>query len=524
MMTETFRKLVMRGLLPLFVAFLAACSHPLEIVGEGNIVSASGERNCSLADFRAARENCTRNWVVEDYRETYVAVSASGWEFDKWINYCADDKTPACSFEIPASEVVKHWGKEAPPLVAVFRQLEPAFEYPYGLPDPLISENGKAITDPAQWYSLRRPETLALFAEHIYGRTPAGSLATRYYDVEVDRNALGGIATRKQLRQELKNSRGSVTLDILIYLPNEGNGPHPVFLGLNYNGNHSINSDPNIRLPRTWVEESASDDNRASPLDRGNRKQRWKVEELIARGYGVVTVYYGDIDPDYDDGFQNGVHPLFYGAGESEPAANEWGSIGAWAWGLSRTMDYLAIDPEVNQSQVAVFGFSRLGKAALWAAAQDQRFAMAISNNSGTLGASLSRREGIAQGKEPLAQINQKYGYWFAGNMAQYVNNPGLLPVDQHQLIALIAPRPAYIASASNDLWADPLGEFEGGKYSSQVYQLLGKEGLFTSQSPTSQEQAKSVVGYHVRQGEHELTFYDWQRFMDFADIHMTRK
>ncbi len=514
----------MRGPCLLVMAVLAACSHPLEIVGEGNIVSASGERNCSLVEFRAAKENCARNLVVEDYQETYVAVAASGWEFVKWRNCFGGDNTPACTFNIPASEVVKHWGKAAAPLVAVFRQLEPAFEYPYGLPDPLVSENGTAIVEPAQWYSLRRPETLALFAEHIYGRTPTGSLATRYYDVEVDRSALGGIATRKQLRQELKNSQGSVTLDILMYLPNKGVGPHPVFLGLNFNGNHTIDSDPNIRLPRSWVEETSTEDNRASPLDRGNRKQRWKVEELVARGYGVVTVYYGDIDPDYDDGFQNGVHPLFYSAGESEPAANEWGSIGAWAWGLSRTMDYLAIDPEVKQSQVAVFGFSRLGKAALWAAAQDQRFAMAVSNNSGTLGASLSRREGIAQGKEPLSQLNRRFGFWFAGNMAQYVNNPGLLPVDQHQLIALIAPRPAYIASASDDLWADPLGEFEGGKYSSKVYQLLGKEGFVTSQSPTSQAQVKSVVGYHLRQGKHELTLYDWQRFMDFADIHMAGK
>jgi hypothetical protein len=309
-----------------------------------------------------------------------------------------------------------------------------------------------------------------------------------------------------------------VVLDILLYLPNEGAGPYPVFLGLNFNGNHTVNSDPNIRLPRTWVE--ATDDNRASARDRGNRKQRWNIEELIARGFGVATVYYGDIDPDYDDGFRNGVHPLFYSDGESEPAADEWGAIGAWAWGLSRVLDYLLVDPQVDHGKVAVMGFSRLGKAALWAGAQDQRFAMVISNNSGTLGASLSRREGYAEGKEPLSRISSTYGYWFARNVAQYADNPGLLPVDQHQLISLIAPRPAYIASASNDIWADPLGEFEGGKYASSVYQLLGKDVLLGSQATASNAQGTSAVGYHLRSGNHELTLFDWQRFMDFADLH----
>ncbi len=503
----------------LLVGVLSACSHPLEIVGEGDIVSASGSRNCSLADFRAARDNCASNLVVDDYQETYTAVPASGWEFDRWLNYCKGASSPSCSFNIPAAEVGKHWGKSAPPLVAVFREQPRPVQYPYGLPDPLVSEGGSQIVNASQWFSLRRPEILELFAEQIYGRTPTAALSSRYYDVEVDRNALGGIATRKQVRRELKNSRGSVVLDILLYLPNEGVGPYPVFLGLNFNGNHTVNSDPNIRLPVGWVEET--DDNRASTKDRGNRKQRWNIEELIARGFAVATLYYGDVDPDYDDDFQNGVHPLFYSAGEAEPAADEWGSVGAWAWGLSRVLDYLLTDPQVDNDKVAVMGFSRLGKAALWAGAQDQRFAMVISNNTGTLGASLSRREGYAEGKEPLSVINEKYGYWFARNMAQYVDNPGLLPVDQHQLIALIAPRPVYIASASEDFWADPQGEFEGGKYASSVYRLLGKDVALESQTAASKAQGNSVVGYHLRPGNHEVTLYDWQRFMDFADVHL---
>ena len=191
-------------------------------------------------------------------------------------------------------------------------------------------------------------------------------------------------------------------------------------------------------------------------------------------------------------------------------------------WGLSRTLDYLIDDGDVDNNRIAVMGFSRLGKSALWAAAQDQRFAMAISNNSGTLGASLSRREGIASGKEPLSTIMSKYGYWFARNLAQYSNNPGLLPVDQHQLIALMAPRPVYIASAKEDLWADPRGEFEGGLYAGEVYKLLGKQGISTTQLPALNRPLTTTVGYHIRPGKHDVTDYDWQRFMDFADRYMT--
>jgi hypothetical protein len=400
----------------------------------------------------------------------------------------------------------------------VFSQ-DPTTEYPYDLPDPLIRENGSRVTQSSQWYGQRRPEILDLFATHIYGHTPGGLVASSYKDVEIDQNALGGSAIRKQIRVVLSNALGSVEMEVLLYLPKTGNKPHPVFLAMNFNGNHTVASDRAIRIPKGWVDK---DDNKASASDRGMHDERWPLAAIIARGYGVATVYYGDIDPDYDDGFKNGVHPLFYSAGESRPAADQWGSIGAWAWGLSRTLDYLIDDSDVDNNRIAVMGFSRLAKSALWAAAQDQRFAMAISNNSGTLGASLSRREGIASGKEPLSTILSKYGYWFARNLAQYSNNPGLLPVDQHQLIALMAPRPVYIASAKEDLWADPRGEFEGGLYAGEVYKLLGKQGIATTKLPALNRPLTTTVGYHIRPGKHDVTDYDWQRFMDFADRNMT--
>lgn len=388
---------------------------------------------------------------------------------------------------------------------------------PYGLPQPLVAGNGTAIVSAQQWRNQRRPETLQLFAKHIYGITPAATLNTRYTEIEVNRNALGGIATRKQIRVVFSNALGSASMDILVYTPNQVSGASPVFLGLNYNGNHSIHADPAIRLPLSPVD---TPDNKPTEQDRGMRDWRWPVETLLARGYGLATVYYGDLYPDYSGGFSDGVHPLFFTNGQSQPGADEWGAIGAWAWGLSRALDYLVTDTDVDGQRVAVMGFSRLGKTALWAGAQDQRFAMVISNESGTLGASLSRREGIASGKESIARITSKYGYWFAANAAQYANNSGLLPVDQHQLIALVAPRPVYIASAANDAHADPQGEFESGLYASVVYQLLGSDGMASKVMPPLNTPVTSTIGYHIRAGDHDVLLYDWQRFIDFADKH----
>jgi hypothetical protein len=392
---------------------------------------------------------------------------------------------------------------------------------PYDLPQPLVAEDGTVISTAQQWRDLRRPEILRQFAEQVYGKTPDDTLTAQYNDIEIDRNALNGKATRKQVRVVFNSAGHSVSMDLLLYLPNQSTNPSPVFLGLNFNGNHTIHTDPAIRLPRSPVD---TPDYLPREADRGNRSWRWPVEEIIARGYGLATVYYGDIDPDYDDGFNNGIHPLFYTHGQSRPADDEWGAIGAWAWGLSRSLDYLVGDADVAADRVAVMGFSRLGKTALWAGAQDERFALVISNESGTLGASLSRRDGIAPGKESIARITGKYGYWFARNAKQYAYNPALIPVDQHQLIALIAPRSVYIASAQNDSHSDPQGEFESGLYASPVYRLLGTDGMSASRQPPLNTPVMSTIGYHIRSGNHDVTLYDWQRFIAFADTHMAQK
>jgi len=393
----------------------------------------------------------------------------------------------------------------------------------YDLPDPLWDQSGKPVKDAESWRTARRGEILDLFETYVYGRTPDADVKVSFDAFSRYGAAYGGKATRKEVRAYFTRGDKHAHMDILIYLPNVTTGPVPMFVGLNFHGNHTVSADPSIRLNRGWMRNSsknANQDNRASEASRGTASSRWAIEKILDRGYGLATIYYGDIDPDFHDEFQNGVHPLFYKQGQTKPAADEWGSIGAWAWGLSRAMDYFETDDAINHKQVAVLGHSRLGKTSLWAGATDERFAITISNNSGCGGAALARR----RFGETVARINTSFPHWFNDNHVKFNDKENELPVDQHMLIALMAPRPVYIASAEQDQWADPNGEFLSGKLAGPVYELFGKKGVGVEKQPALNTPVGDFVGYHYRTGKHDVTDYDWEQYLNFADRHFGRR
>ena len=360
-----------------------------------------------------------------------------------------------------------------------------------------------------EWRKVHRPAIYNFFLTEVYGRQPEQQLPIRFEMLEQSRDALAGRATRKQVAIHIGESKTPILL--LIYQPNNVRKAVPTFVAMNFKGNHQINADPAIIISPNAPKGKEL----GSDPARGAATSRWPLEMLIDAGYAVATIYRGDVDPDFDDGFQNGIHPLFYREGQSKPAADEWGTISAWAWGLSRVMDYIEQDKSLDHKRVAVVGHSRLGKTALWTAATDERFAISISNDSGCGGAALS----IRKMGETVASINKNFPHWFCDNYNKYSGNEEALKIDQQGLIALIAPRPVYVASAELDAWADPEGEFLAALNASPVYELYGRKGLAISKMPQlNQPSLEGDVAYHIRTGKHDINSYDWSQYIKFAD------
>ncbi len=388
----------------------------------------------------------------------------------------------------------------------------------YTLPDPLELLSGEKVKSPALWIEKRRPEILTLFEQEVYGKIPGELNISSWEILETSNSALDNRAIRKQVALKFKKGEKELEVIILIYLPKNVDKA-PLFVGYNFSGNHTIVNEKEVILTKSWVrnnERLGINDNKTSEQARGTGSHRWAVEKIIAAGYGLATIYYGDVDPDKND-FTDGVHPFFYTGDQTRPADNEWGSIAAWAWGLTKAMDYFEKDEDIDHSSIIVMGHSRLGKTSLWAGAMDERFAIVISNNSGCGGAALSRR---AIG-ETVKRMNDRFPHWCCANYDAYNDNVNALPVDQHMLIALIAPRPVYIASAEDDKWADPKGEFLSGIHASPVYELFGKKGITISEMPEVNQPNQNTIGYHIRTGKHNVTDYDWEQYIKFADMHL---
>jgi hypothetical protein len=386
----------------------------------------------------------------------------------------------------------------------------------YTLPGVLVLRNGEPVRDSMTWTSRRRPEILALYETEVFGRSPARSLKLDYEVLSVDRGALGGKAVRKIVSLHLSEKAGGPKMNLLVYLPSGAGKPVPVFLGLSFAGIWTVAADAGIPLGEQWQRNPETRDyekRAALDKDRGARVQQWQLEKILDAGYGLVVFCYGDVEPDFAGGMRYGIRPLFLKPGQTQPVSDEWGAIGAWAWAASRAMDYLENDKDVDSGRVALFGHSRLGKTALWAGAQDTRFSVVISNESGEGGAAISRR---LYG-ERTRNLNTAFPHWFDGNFKNYNDREDQMPFDSHMLLSLIAPRGLYVASAEEDRWSDPKGEFLAAANATPVWGLFGKKGIGTMEMPGLQQPVGDAVRYHIRAGKHDVTSYDWEQYLKFA-------
>jgi hypothetical protein len=384
----------------------------------------------------------------------------------------------------------------------------------YVLPDVLLLNNGQRVETKEQWEKLRRPEILEMFASEMYGRTPDEKIRVRYETLTENPDDMGGKATGKQVKFIFSNAKGKeIEAILLLYIPNKPGEKVPVFVSYNYNGNHSTAPDTTICYPPSFrfIREAGH-----PHWERANQTSRWCYDKIIDRGYAVATMCYHDIFPDKDGMKDHSIVSLFSGYNPESTAPDEWQAIGAWAWGLSRIADYLETEDRIDPDKIAVMGHSRQGKATLWAGVQDRRFSIVISNDSGSGGAALSKREF----GERIANVSSIKPSWFCLAFNRYRDNESALPFDQHQLLALIAPRKVYVASAAEDLWADPAGEFLSAYHAGPVYALYGMSVIESDRMPELHQPVLTNIGYHIRAGKHDVTDYDWERFMDFTDKH----
>ena len=372
----------------------------------------------------------------------------------------------------------------------------------YVLPDALTTLNGQKVVNKEQWEEVRRQEIIKLFEDNEYGIMPDATIKSSYRIVEESDNALGGKAIRRQVEITFSNNEQTRQMLVLLYMPKDVK-KCPVFVSPNFQGNATTTTDP-------YVIESQFSTN-----ERANQTSRWSYDHIINSGYAVATFHYFDVYPDKDNDVIESIYPLFGINSNDDLQENSGKAIAAWAWGCSRVQDYLLTLDNIDKERTIVMGHSRLGKAALWCGALDQRFAMVVSNDSGCSGAAISRRNY----GETVQSINKSFPWWFCNKYQSYNQDVSSLPMDQHELIALIAPRAIYVASAQEDQWADPHGEFLSLQEASKVYALYGLDTLQGYSFPAVNEHLwKGNCGYHIRTGIHDVTDFDWESYIGFAN------
>lgn len=378
----------------------------------------------------------------------------------------------------------------------------------FNLPSPLDKVGGGKIKTAFDWVNFRRPEILKMYRDEVYGKLPPRPNRMSFELLSCREDALDNTAIRKEIRIHVGMNNGREHhFDMLLYIPKNAIGPVPAFLGLNFIGNHGTTEETDVAKTGLL---------RSEQLPHGEQKRRWEFKKVIQRGYASATICYFDIFPDVTDGWKNSIYALFEDNCDFDGSHESYTAISAWAWGLSRGMDCLECESLIDRSKVAVHGHSRLGKSSLWAGANDTRFRFVISNDSGCMGAALSKR---CFG-EVIERITKVFPHWFVKSLTQYSNNEEALNFDQHFLISLIAPRPVCIASATEDLWADPKGEFLSGVYAFEVYQLFGATGLGTDIMPPPDTPITGEISYHLRTGKHDQLIQDWRHYLDIADIY----
>jgi hypothetical protein len=383
----------------------------------------------------------------------------------------------------------------------------------YRLPDPLLLTNGQPVRDVKTWTQKRRPEIVRLFEENQFGRSP-GRPAGMSFDVfDKGTTVFDGQAVRRQVTVYFSPDKNGPKMDLLIYLPANAKKPVPVLLNVSFTANSNAVDDPGIKPGEIWNREK-----KRVPAVKDGRFGGLKVLPFLAQGFGVATVYYGDIDPDFLGGIPNGVRALYLKPGQIEPAPDEWGAIGAWAWGLSRALDYFETDKNVDAKRVAIVGISRLGKTVLWAGAHDPRFAMVIASCSGEGGAAISRRN-YGETIKHLSEAT-RYPYQFCANYGKYGDRVQEFPVDAHMLVSLIAPRPLLLQTGDTDYWSDPKGEFLAAVAAEPVFKLLGKQALGTDQMPAAGQPIFNTLGYVMHAGGHGTIPSDWDLFLKFMQLH----